>query len=518
MNSQTTDSNMSSGLATEETAERLHRAKVFLIWCLQREALLFRNCLGMIFLPVTAIYLLCQWPLMEADFLLQMILWIAVLYSFLAGGSAAKAVSWDVSREHRDLIRLTGIDPVTLLWCKSLSLWWSILLFQLTLLPLAILASRLGETNDDRWRAAGCWLILMIVLTAGFAMIASASSIQSSNPEATAGNVMFVLMLIYHILFVLCAAVIGIYSRLTHGTFAIFDGSPEHKAMQYVLSLAPVSGLYRGFTSPSTFSPWELSYWLHYLTAALCLWAACRVMRNRFRVTTGGDDMLTRSSKLKRWDGPVQPPRPRCGDRPFFWKDIYILGGGRRSRIMWLVTSILASIGVIVLHRFPLPVAIAAVCIAPLLVLTQFDALLVREFREQTWDSLMLLPVDPMVLLVEKLRAAAWDRMTFLFPTGLAVVLGMVSNASVVLMTATIALLVGLLLVEVSIVNQLYAKSRWIGPAILGLTIVLIGILVPLWVRFDLVASFLLTVVLLGMIILGMVSSINYRLKNWSAG
>ncbi len=117
---------------------------VFVQWCLRREALNPWNYLEILFpLSVAGIVswreLSFRWYPGQGTALLRILFGISASFIFVGGvRHASKAVCWEVSREQRDLVRLTGIEPNTLLWCKSLCRWWTIGLSLLLLFPLAM--------------------------------------------------------------------------------------------------------------------------------------------------------------------------------------------------------------------------------------------------------------------------------------------------------------------------------------------------------------------------------------------
>ncbi len=497
---------------------------MFVRWCLQRETVRLWNYLVLI-TPVLVAGYFSRFSLDErvsspGPHLLQNLLWISVFFVFVAGvRHASKAVCWEVSREQRDLVRLTGIDPRTLLWCKVFSHWCTICLSILMILPLALFARTLGAVEFDQWFAGGCWLLLITLLTAGFAMIASVTSNQVANPETTASTATFLLMIVYHLMFWGGAAVIGLISWLTSGAVDLGVGSSGQKAIHSILSLAPMAGLFRGLSSPSTFSPWNVTYWFHFVTAGFFMWAATKVIRGRFRVTTRGDEEPTQQKSIIKSVSELPYLRPRCGHRPFFWKDRYILGGGKWSQSWWTAISLLATAAVISAVVYGVPatlIAVLSVCAAPCLLATRFDALLVPEFRDQTWGSLMLLPVDPGLIMLEKIRAAAWEQMALLLPVGVSIAMGMVSSPNVVLMVVPLAFLSGVLLIEISIIKQLYIKTWWINLVVLNITLGLIIGVVTVWLTCPAVTSFVSTVAALVIVIFGFMFQIRKRLENWS--
>jgi hypothetical protein len=71
-------------------------------------------------------------------------------------------------------------------------------------------ARTIGGITGDQLFASGCWLFLATVLTAGFSMVASVSSNRVANAETTAATGSFLIMLIYHMLFWMVSAFIGL--------------------------------------------------------------------------------------------------------------------------------------------------------------------------------------------------------------------------------------------------------------------------------------------------------------------
>ena len=503
---------------------------VFFQWSIRREALRLWNYAILIVPVLMSGYfvrnlLFRAFPVPGAA-LLENLLFIAVFFIFTGGVlHASKAVCWEVSRELRDLVRLTGIAPSTLLWCQSLSRWWTIALSIILILPLAMYARTMGGITGYQWFAGGCWLLLVTVLTAGFAMFASVTSNRANNAETVAATASFLFMVVYHLLFLGISALIGLVAWYLNGKVQPAVGSIGHQAAMFALEFAPpIAGVYRGLKSPATFSPLDPAFFLHFITAFFCLWAATVVLRNRLRVTTLGDDPLAEPEIVPRKVLNLASPRPRCSDRPFLWKDTYILGAGRWSRVWW---TFLSGIGLIVVSAstirnvdsaevMPLVIGIIAICLLPCVIAVKFDALLTAEFRDNTWNSLMLLPIDPRIPIIAKIQAAAWERKTIFVPVFVGAAIASYWNVTAVLISATIAVLVGILMIEVSILNQFYSKSWWVGPVI-GLFIVLmIGVIIPVWAFYGVASGFVFTVFSLAVFNFCIYANINWRLHHWT--
>jgi hypothetical protein len=206
---------------------------------------------------------------------------------------------------------------------------------------------------------------------------------------------------------------------------------------------------------------------------------------------------------------------------PFFWKDTYILGADRWSQAWWTFFSGIGLVGVIAsaassVEAMPLVIGIIAVCLLPCVIAVRFDALLTVEFRDNTWNSLMLLPIDPCVPIIAKIRAAAWERKAIFVPVVAAAAIASYWNVTAVLIAATIALLVGILMIEISILNQFYSKTWWVGP-VTGLSVILmIAVIIPFWVVFDVMPGFVFTLLALATINFCIYVHIDWRLDHWT--
>ena len=507
------------------------RDRAFFGWCLRREATRGWNY-TVLLVPLLVAGYCMTWISGEIDrgngkWLLQTLFGVAATFVLIGGiRHASKAVCWEVSNESRDLVRLTGIDPIKMLWLKSCGCWWTVFLSLFLMTPLFLFARTLGAVALDLWVVGFSWLLLLFALTAGFAMVASVSSNRVSNPETTAATATFFLLLVYHFLFWGFGTVASLILWLGEDAFFPAQRNWVQAAIPYVFRLAPISGFVQGFISPSIFSPLDPGYWIHFFTAGVSMWGASIVIRQRFRVTKRGDEEIREPMVQKpRFVTPVLM-RPRCTDRPFFWKDVYILGGGNWSRSWWIAMGLLAAMGMVsylvgygaTAHGALLPVGLIAICVTPCVIAFRFDALLTPEFRDKTWDSLMLLPFDPRFILLEKLKATAWERIGLFLPVTLAAGGAITISPTIVLTTTLMATLVGCLLINLTIINQFYAKKWWLGPLLVIAIVAFIGILIPVCGLFPSELSFLIAVLLICLMIGGLSWHIDYRLRRWTDG
>jgi hypothetical protein len=206
---------------------------------------------------------------------------------------------------------------------------------------------------------------------------------------------------------------------------------------------------------------------------------------------------------------------PRCTERPFRWKDIYILSDSRNLINYWSLFHVAIACGLVTLlftvmdarerHFFSVVYACIAYAGWWFIIAIRFDALLTAEFRERTWGSLMLLPVDPHHMLIEKVVAAFWEQRFALLPVAIAVVSllmwGTAQSFMVFVMTVIIASLVSAILCQMTCITQLISKNWWIGPAqIIGFTTVG-GVVISIWISCGPVPGFILSALALGIVV-----------------
>ncbi len=445
----------------------------------------------------------------------------------LGGGAihASQAFCWEVSPELRELVRLTGIGPVTLLCCKSLARWSTIGCSVLLLVPPVSFAITLGGVTTAHLGACGAVLLMLTALMTGMALVAGVSATDSQNSSTTAVMGTFLLLLLYHVMFWLTAVVVYLGYREANGgdwgpiPFNSWWRIPYDFAWQS----APVTVLVRACRSPDLFSPLSPSYWIHFLTALFGFRMASVVMINRFRSVRGpteADLEATRPATMSVGSG-----RPRCSDAPHFWKDTQILAGGYRSqRFLGLIYGLIAFavlfVGVAAPREheaeYSLRLAIFAECAWPVIFAFYLDGLISIEFREQTWQSLILLPIDRRTLLWAKVRAVAWQQRAILLPVGVAVAFGLPRAPGPVLMTGVIATLAGMLMCQVSAVHYLTPRYWWAGPVQAGVILGLIVTCLLLWLTFNLWVSFFMTVTLMVVTVVAVQSYLETKLESWT--
>ena len=512
-----------------------------------------------VLLPVVLAWLLAAvvWPDLRTsgagrEAVRQLLLLAAV--AVFAGGQqfASKAVCWEVSPEMRDLVRLTGIGAKTLLWTTTLSRWWTIGWMLLLMLPLAMFARTMGGVDADQWLAGACGLALLAALMGGFGMLAGVLTVDAKNPEKTASTATWLGLVIYNVGFVLVSQMIF------WGNFFITGN--ESPALRdwcgRIAYCAPITSLMHALRSPALFSASDPGYWLHFLTAAGCAALATLAIEFRFRSSTSAAEAtasdalpsisLSKSTRVDqspdrevaadRDAAPVQivrpvvsGRRPRCSDRPFFWKDVYVLSDERKWLKTWTLFYFAATIGVLLLsvvssdnlNRHVVAVAaVLSIVVAAVILSMRFDALLTAEFRDRTWGSLMLLPVDPVDLLRTKLWATMFEQRFAVLPLGVAqAALWLVGPQEAIVvggMTAVIAVIVSGLLCQMSCINQLLGKAWWVGPCqAMGFIAIIVGAF-AIWMKCGLWPGFLLASAFLAGVVLALqFGCVNRLARNW---
>ena len=557
--------------------------EVFAGWCLRREAPRWRPSVfrmtvlipvALAWLEAATIWPDLRHPGMGAEATRQL-LWLAAMAVFGGGVQfASKAVCWEVSPEMRDLVRLTGIEAKTLLWATTLSRWWTIGWSVLLMLPLAMFARTLGGVSSDQLLAGAYGLALLAALTGGFGMLAGVLTFDAKNPEKTASTATWLGLVIYNVGFVLLAQAIYWGNWLIAGNVS----QSLDRLCQRIAYGAPVVSLANALWSPDLFTPSDPGYWLHFLTAIVCAALATVAIELRFRSSakpadadssdglpslhlsmTGGSDVEEghsgpSGSGVEERTGQSAPPpgrevvavrvvrpvasgrRPRCSDRPFFWKDVYVLSDERKWLNTWTLFYFAATIGVLLLGVVSLllsvvsnddsdrylvvVVAIFSIVVAAIILALRFDALLTAEFRDRTWGSLMLLPVDPCDLLLTKLGATLYEQRFAALPVGASLIaLVMLGPGEAIVgagMTAVIAMLASGLLCQTSCINQLLGKAWWVG---LCQAIGFIAVIVAasaIWLNCGLWPGFVLTGAFLsGIVLVVQFGCVNRLARNW---
>lgn len=537
---------------------------IFGEWCLRREAPSWPpGVMRMaVLLPVISAWWLAAvvWPDLRlpgaGPDAIRHLIWIAAFVILIGGVQfASKAVCWEVSAEMRDIVRLTDLDARVLLWLKTLACWWTIGWSVLLLLPFLLFAITLGGVSSAQLVAGAYGLVLLSVLVGAFAMLAGVLTIDSKNPEKSAATMTSLGLIFYNLAFMLLGQVVYWSDMLLHGHVS----SSMDMLSRRIAVCAPQVSVQHALSQSALFNPADPGYWLHFLTAVACVAFASVVIEVRFRSSvsegdatssseraslqqlgrrkdepgvlplsnsTGGDVARTGSTQVNNAKSDLTQQaagamefapvgnRSRCTDHPFFWKDVYVLSDERKWVNTWTLFYVVATFGVMFAivagwdfaDRYWIAFAsFLSIGVTAIIVAMRFDALVTAEFRDRTWGSLMLLPVDPVDLLRTKLIAALYEQRFAFLPTGLALAALMVRGpASVAIsawMTVSIALLVSSLLCQLSCINQLLGKAWWLGPVqILGAVgVALLTIIV--WITLRWIPGFFAAALLLGGII-----------------
>lgn len=497
------------------------RFVVFWNWCLRREATRWQTHV-LIVAPVVVLGVLgffalsTAWTPQRGTKSLNGLL-AFVGFSVLYGGAlhGASAIRDEISNELRELVQLTGLSARSLLIAKTLARWWTIGVLLILLLPCYQFVLTLGNISGAHIAVFWWSLLLMIAVTASVSALAGLITVDTPNSStaSTLAFSMLLVLLLYHLVFWLSAAVLG----------NIVPPGPWRSLYDFAWQAAPVTVVVRAGWAPSLFSPGDPTYWIHFIVAMALFRFVTVVMAFRFRSlrTTADPQSGPVEVEEERQQVAVPPDRPRCTDQPFFWKDSYILGGGARAKQTWSHVYSLMAAAILLANmlrwdwELPLTLGIIAECVWPMLLAVRLDAMLAAEFREQTWTSLMLLPIDRRLIVWAKLRATVWEHQLALAPILLAVVFAFPHAPGAVLMVGVIAALVGVLMCQVSLINYLIPKYWWNGPAQILVFLSLFFFCAALWIALPAALSFLLTVFFLLVVIVPVHKMIEDHLLNW---
>jgi len=434
---------------------------------------------------------------------------------------AAPAIYWEVSPELRELVRLTGIGPLELLCCKFVARWLTIVSSVLLLAPIVFFAVTLGGVTTAQLFSGAAVLVMLAALMVSIGLVAGVSATDSQNSPSVASTATFLLLLVYHLVFWLSGSLIywtyqlgfsgGRLTPLTSWWRVAFDTAVES---------APATVFFKACNYPLAFSPLAPSYWIHFLIALAGIRMASIVMVNRFRSLRVRVEADEESSGAARQQG-RGVTRPRLVSSPFFWKDAYILSGGTRSRAVWTASYIVLGLAYLVgaaqmSSDFALGLAMISQAVFAVIFAVRVDALLGAEFRQQTWQCLMLLPIDRRQLLWGKVQAVAWEQRAALFPIGIAVLMSLSRWGGVVLMSGGIAALSAVLMCQVSAVYCLAPKSWFAGGVQAGSILVLVVVSVVMWISLPQWISFVLTMLLMSTLAAAFQTYIHEKLRTWT--
>lgn len=461
-------------------------------------------------------------------------LMIAAVVAVIGGGVqvASRAICWQISSEMRDLVRVTGVNLRMLLWSTTFAHWWTIGWSVVLLLPLGALAVTMGGVSNSQLTSIIYGLTLLASLTAAFGMLSSILMASTKNHERSTSSLTIMGMILYNAMFSLVAAVIVFANAVVFNHASPF----WDKLADTISSMSPWFNIRMALFSYQLFDPSEPGYWMHYFTAIFFAGLATWLVEWQFRkspepAADGSPSIAPVAKKTKTASAPqdagaARPTSPavaeipssgrrRCTERPFFWKDVYVLSEERRSVNIWTVFYVCAAFGVALLalistdynDRYRCSVmSVVSLIWVGLIVSLRFDSLLTAEFRDRTWGSLMLLPVDPVGMLWTKLGAALWEQRFVVIPTGLAQLIVLAFGQAVSIIIAVIVAMFSIvvcgLLCQMSCLNQLLNKAWWVGPVLTAGCVatvfitILLGVFSGGWIGSFVSAGFLVALVL----------------------
>lgn len=505
-----------------------HRLWTFWEWCLFR-SVSSRQTQVALMLPLVIVAFAMLWtpwfrfwyPNQGRDLL--RFLFIVASFAIVVGGGthAAQAVCWEISHESRELVRLTGIGPLALLMCKSVTCWLTIGCSLLLLWPVVCFAGTLGIGADQFW-SCGWGLLVLGALTSGMASIAAVSATDSENASSAAMSAVLILLVMYHLLYVFAATFVYLGFCCVGGELGrqIPFESWWRIPYDFAWQSTPISVLIRANFDPRGFTPLAPTYWIHFVVAVICYRMAGIVMVRRLRSNRPlGTDV---PESITAPGGSISIHRPKCVGDPFFWKDAHVLAGGTRSQHRWSVTYLCWALGILVAGsmglqwQLPVVMGVLTVCALPLIFAMRQDALFAAEIRLQTWESLMLLPIDRRKLFWAKFRAVAWEQRSALLPAGVAMVSGGMFQPLVLISVGVIAVLIGILACQVLAISRIGTRHASIWGILAAVLLILIGACLSLCSAFEFWVGFGASVSLTIGAIFALQAFLKYELQAWS--
>ncbi len=244
----------------------------------------------------------------------------------------------------------------------------------------------------------------------------------------------------------------------------------------------------------------------HVLVSGLAAWTSVIVLRGRWRsaVEAGSHDRERSeaqvdapspaslplgdvTSRSRAW----APPRPRCGNDPWFWKDFHVSGGSWKY---WWVSMAMA-VGFTMLAAFFCAKSVTGRYVEPVIAFTmigwfiwmmfEVGRVLTIEFQDRMWSLVRITPNSVSHILWSKLLACALKLTPSFLPLGLVCLFGLTTYAYLAVtiglpVLMLLSLPIGALILYGSAIPQTLIGAGW--PMVktlvpLGIAIVVAGII-----------------------------------------
>jgi hypothetical protein len=240
-------------------------------------------------------------------------------------------------------------------------------------------------------------------------------------------------------------------------------------------------------------------------------------MTRRFRTRTIPDDL---QEVIQGFDAEFAAARPRIQDDPLFWKDSQILCGGIASQSggtgFYIVLTVLILIGNLTLQNSAMAIVIGcgSICLLPAFLTTRIDGLMGTEFREKTWDDLMLLPIDRRRIVWSKVGASLWQQKAICLPIGMAVACTWPHMSYTVGWMAIISLFTWTVICQLQILGHLTNKW-WMMPLSIFVVIWVIVACIEFSVRLTWTAFLLECPIFFSVVTFALQRLIHDQINNW---
>jgi hypothetical protein len=312
------------------------------------------------------------------------------------------------------LLRMTNLDPLSILLGKSTSRLFGVLLLLLAQFPFTLLAVTLGGISQRQIVASYCILGAYTFLVSNLALLCSVvmPNVARATVAAVAGVVIYFLagpvLAAIHTSFV----DLGLLTPSSWAERALDALASSAKELavteRFDAILQPGFSAYLG---PAV--TWHV--WAHAALGVVCFlaaWALFPRFVDRTVAKAAGPARRVLGIPVRR------PPRP-WWKRELAWKEFYFVGGGKPAvwlRLVgyggWAVWIILLKLfessSTTVIHTLGGSVISIAMTIELAVVASRLFRL---ELRDQTWSSLALLPTTLRQVTRQKLRGALRPRL-----------------------------------------------------------------------------------------------------------
>lgn len=274
------------------------------------------------------------------------VIYINFFFILLAGLSYfASAITEEKEEMTLGLLRMTNLDPLSILLGKSTSRLIGALLLLVAQFPFTLLAISLGGVAVRQILAAYCTLGAFLVFLANLALLASVIFRRSTSAAVFTGLMLFGFYALVPLLrfFAMLPMQAGLIT--TPGPLLVWLG----KAADFVALASPLSRLRSILSTGFAEAPAGAQVWTNLALGAGCFLLAWLV----FEVFCGEQREAAPGRSATRGKGRIALAAPdRAWHRALAWKDFHFLTGGKVWMAAKFVLYALPLLGVALIPRY----------------------------------------------------------------------------------------------------------------------------------------------------------------------